>query len=262
MRSQTLGLLNGHGSGRYVMHRRRLQSAPSDLMTQSMRRRARAISTNVLFARKYLRQSRSLATMKISKIIIITLIIPVFIKNTNDNGNSFITESKKHIQAVEQLRRELQAEESLFAEASSSTIPPHANEEGVEGEEGKEGKEKEEKQGVVDGEEEVNEADAIQVEQVLRNDRLSKKKQKKQKQKQQKQRQQMEMTIGSPEGGEEEMQGENGEEGEEGDEEEMSVLEMIEKMNAQNMRGRKAKNMNDDEMERPKKNAKRKKGKK
>ena len=92
---------------------------------------------------------------------------------TYNNDNSFITESKKHIQAVEQLRRELQAEESLFSEMTSSTIPLHANEEG--------GEEREEKtQEDVDVEEEVNEADAIQVEQVLRNDRVSKKKQKKQ----------------------------------------------------------------------------------
>ena len=116
--------------------------------------------------------------------------------------------SKKHIMAVEALRRELELEEQAISQHATPV------EEEVE--------EKEEVKEEVKEEEEKKEQDKTEKE--SETEKPSKKKNKRQK------RRVIEVNTSIPE--------ETVEEGE------MSVLEMIEKMNNQNMTGRKAKNMN------------------
>ena len=121
--------------------------------------------------------------------------------------------SKKHIMAVEALRRELELEEQAI---SQHATPVEEVEE-----------EKEEVKEEVREEEEVKEEEKKEqdkTEKESETEKPSKKKNKRQK------RRVIEVNTSIPE--------ETVEEGE------MSVLEMIEKMNNQNMTGRKAKNMN------------------
>ena len=113
--------------------------------------------------------------------------------------------SKKHIMAVEALRRELELEEQAISQHATPV------EEVEEKEEVKEEKEEEKKE-------------QDKTEKESETEKPSKKKNKRQK------RRVIEVNTSIPE--------ETVEEGE------MSVLEMIEKMNNQNMTGRKAKNMN------------------
>lgn len=115
--------------------------------------------------------------------------------------------SKKHIMAVEALRRELELEEQAISQHATPVEEVEEEKEEVK-EEVKEEEEKEEDKAEKESETE----------------KPSKKKNKRQK------RRVIEVNTSIPE--------ETVEEGE------MSVLEMIEKMNNQNMTGRKAKNMN------------------
>ena len=123
--------------------------------------------------------------------------------------------SKKHIMAVEALRRELELEEQAISQHATPV------EEVEEKEEVKE-EMKEEVKEVKEEKEEEKEEDKAEKE--SETEKPSKKKNKRQK------RRVIEVNTSIPE--------ETVEEGE------MSVLEMIEKMNNQNMTGRKAKNMN------------------
>ena len=120
--------------------------------------------------------------------------------------------SKKHIMAVEALRRELELEEQAISQHATPV------EEEVEVKE----EMKEEVKEVKEEKEEEKEEDKAEKE--SETEKPSKKKNKRQK------RRVIEVNTSIPE--------ETVEEGE------MSVLEMIEKMNNQNMTGRKAKNMN------------------
>ena len=120
--------------------------------------------------------------------------------------------SKKHIMAVEALRRELELEEQAISQHATP----------VEEVEEKEEVKEEVKEVKEEKEEEKKEQDKTEKE--SETEKPSKKKNKRQK------RRVIEVNTSIPE--------ETVEEGE------MSVLEMIEKMNNQNMTGRKAKNMN------------------
>lgn len=125
--------------------------------------------------------------------------------------------SKKHIMAVEALRRELELEEQAISQHATPV-----EEEVEEKEEVKEEVREEEEVKEEEKEGEVKEQDKTEKE--SETEKPSKKKNKRQK------RRVIEVNTSIPE--------ETVEEGE------MSVLEMIEKMNNQNMTGRKAKNMN------------------
>lgn len=124
--------------------------------------------------------------------------------------------SKKHIMAVEALRRELELEEQAISQHATPV------EEEVEEKEEVKEEMKEEVKEVKEEKEEEKEEDKAEKE--SETEKPSKKKNKRQK------RRVIEVNTSIPE--------ETVEEGE------MSVLEMIEKMNNQNMTGRKAKNMN------------------